>query len=119
MSLFLDAKDGIPYKITYYCGKRKKYFTRNALIDDTIEMKRKLNGCIFTTIVPALSSKDCKYGLIILKLNGHFIAQSGDGASVPAYLFGREYFRARRFDTSTLWDFRKAAFCQVKKEEIT
>jgi len=102
----------VPFKITYYCGERKQHFTRNATVDDDLSIKRKLNGAILATI----TMTDNRKSLIMRKVNGHFVATSGEPASVPEYLFGPCYHRAQRCDPLNLWDLRKEAFRPLQKK---
>lgn len=104
------------FKITYYCGERKKLFVRPVKVDDDLELKRKLNGAEFATIAvkdPGVPG-GIRRSLIMRKINGQFVAIRGDSASVPAYLFGDSYNRAHRTNPQDLWDFRKESFIPLK-----
>lgn len=103
--------NGVPFKLKYYCGERKKFFERKVLIDDDIEIKRKVMAAQFVTLTMGGGRK----ALMVQKIDGKFIATSGESASVPVYLFGEEYKRAVRTDPTNLWDFRKEAFRPLKK----
>jgi hypothetical protein len=109
---------GVPFKITYYCGERKKNFVRTVTVDDDIEIMRKLNGAVLATItMPDANAEDGKRkSLIMRKVNGQFVAVRGISASLPVYLFGDGYMRAQRYDPSNIWDLRKEAFRSLKKE---
>jgi hypothetical protein len=115
----IAARNGVPFKITYYCGERRKLFTRTVTIDDDLELKRKLNGCEFATIImkDAGSADGLRRSLVMRKVNGQFVAVRGESASVPVYLFGNEYLRSRRIDPANLWDLRKESFEPLPKTE--
>lgn len=105
------------FEVTYYCGERKKHFKRKVLVDDDLAIKRKLSGAILATITmkDPTAPDGKRKSLLMRKADGHFVATSGAPSSVPEYLFGPEYNRAQRYDTTNLWDLRKSAFRPLKK----
>jgi hypothetical protein len=109
---------GVPFKITYYCGERRKHFVRTVTVDDDLEVMRKLNGSILATITMSdeRAADGKRKALMMRKVNGQFVAVSGQPTSVPEFLFGPTYLRAKRTDPSNLWDLRREAFTPLKKE---
>lgn len=110
---------GVPFRITYYCGERKKNFVRTVTVDNDIEIMRKLNGAVLATItMPDANSEDGKRkSLMMRKVNGQFVAVRGISASVPVYLFGDDYLRSQRYDPANIWDLQKSAFRPLKTKE--
>lgn len=98
-------------RILYYCGKRKQYFKRNVKIDPTMEMHRKIAFAQFSLIYQVGRPAD-RPSLVLAKTTG--FNGSSDKGSVPAYLFGPEYYRAHRINPDDLWDLRKEAFVVAK-----
>jgi hypothetical protein len=94
-------------RIQYYCSDRKKHFTNTVKVDLDLGVQRKLNGVKFK-LLPAVNEHNTKT-LVIQSIDGRH-QLIGDACSVPAYLFGPEYYFARRKDVSNIFDFRKSAF---------
>lgn len=90
--------------IVYYCHKRKALFKRNVLVDQGYE--HKLAGLRFMTMTNA----DGRISVAIQTSCGFRAALRGISASVPAMLYGKIYYRARRKDCEKLWDWRRAAY---------
>ena len=92
--------------IVYYCEERKKCFKRKALIDDELEIRRKLFG---TVLLLKIAFNGHKY--VMLKTVNSIAARFvGTGSkSLPAFLHGAEHMSARR-TTENLWDFTREAY---------
>ena len=95
-------------QITYYCHERHKYFKRNVVIDKGQSCK--LLNVTFATL---LSVANNETSVVIIVSNGFRVANYGMSASVPAMLFGAEYYRARRRNLKQIWDWRKANFAPI------
>lgn len=97
--------------VMYYCYRRKGHFKRLINVDLDLEIQRKINGLHFHLIRPTvgIGRHDT---LVIDKIDGKSLGV-GDICSLPAYLFGPEYWFARRKDPTNNWDFRKEAFIPV------
>lgn len=96
-------------RINYYCQSRKKHFTNMVKVDFDLEIQRKINGLKFTLICPEVRGAG-NPSLVIATIDGHHPANVGDPVSIPAYLFGPDYYFARRKNSADNFDFRKSAF---------
>lgn len=99
-------------EITYYCEERKKPFKRKVVINDELEIRRKLCG---TVLVLKVAWNGHKY-LMLKSVNGQAARLVGTGSkSLPAYLYGSEHASARR-TTENLWDLTRESY-GIKLEE--
>jgi hypothetical protein len=100
-------------EIVYYCEERKQLFKRKAVIDDELEIRRKLCGTVLILKVAWNGHKN----LMVKTINGQAARFVGTGSkSLPAYLHGTEHTSARR-TTENLWDLTREAY-GIKQLEI-
>lgn len=93
-------------EIVYYCEERKKCFKRKAIIDDELEIRRKLCG---TVLMLKVAWNDHKF-LMLKTVNGQAARLVGTGSkSLPAFLYGIEHVSARR-TTENLWDLTRESY---------
>lgn len=97
-------------EIIYYCHRRKKYYKNKIRVDLNLEIQRKINGLKFDLIYS--ESKLSNPTLIIKTVDGQY-SIIGDPCSIPAYLFGPEYWFAKRVNPNDNFDFRKEAFVPI------
>ena len=91
--------------IIYHCHKRRQYFQRQIIVDDGPEVLARLEGLRFRTAEAS--------GIIIVSIStigARNVVEAGMSSSLPAHMFGPEYYRAHRVDTSKLWDWRRQSF---------
>lgn len=101
-------KDILKIKIITMNGK--DVFDQEVLVDRDLEIQRKLN----IAIIKLLSDNKKTANLVLHRVGSNICSKTtGYSASLPAYLFGKEYFKARRIDPNNLWDLRKEAFIPV------
>ena len=92
--------------IVYYCDERKKHFKRKAIVDDELEIRRKLCG---TVLMLKTAFNGRKY-LMLKSVNGKAARFVGAGSkSMPAFLHGVEHTSAHRV-TENLWDLTREAY---------
>lgn len=93
-------------EVVYYCDERKKHFKRKAVIDDDIEIRRKLCG----TVLVLRTAWNGHKNLMLKTINGKQARFVGSGSmSLPAFLFGAEHSSARR-TTENLWDLTRESY---------
>lgn len=101
--------------IVYWCDERKKRYKRNALIDDDLELRRKLCG---VELILKTAHNGHKY-VMVKSINGVGARHVGSGSkSLPGFLFGSEFTSSKR-KTDELWDFTREAYGIVQADEST
>lgn len=92
--------------IVYYCYKRHGRFKRQVKLDLGLEPLRLIAGLTFRTI----QTRTNHTSVVIATTLGFNNGALGIKASIPALLFGDNYYHARRVDINNIWDWRKSAF---------
>lgn len=92
--------------IVYFCDERKQLFKRKVIINDELELRRKLCGVV---LLLKLAWNGHKY-LLLRSVDGRSPRFIGTGSkSVPGYLYGPEYASAKR-TTENIWDLSREAY---------
>jgi hypothetical protein len=114
----LIAKPGTRLeRVKYYCDQRRKFFVRDALIDDDLEVRRALSDVILMTRTDATTGIT---QVMVKSIRGFAVGHTnGLSSSLPGLLFGKEHMRIRRLDPSKVWDFTREAWGLKKKEPET
>lgn len=93
-------------EVVYYCEERKKHFKRKVLIEDDLELRRKLCG---TVLLLKVAWNGHKY-LMLKTVNGKAARFIGSGSkSLPAYLYGVEHASSKRAPEN-LWNLTREAY---------
>lgn len=92
-------------QITYRCHRRHGFFKRDVLIDDDPQLHARLQGVQFYT----QQVKD-QVLVCVAYVGALSTSTSGISKSLPALLFGKEFWNSHRVDPTNLWDWRRSAF---------